>query len=79
MLYLYVYFVSSPYLLLFDDDRVRGTREKMILQVDLVRPIDGVRLVLGENFLSEFLLCFETVVIFYIIRLGFIMDFMFEL
>jgi len=79
MVYIYVYFVSSPYLLLFDDDRVRGTREKMILQVDLVRPIDGVRLVLGENFLSEFLLCFETVVIFYIIRLGFIMDFMFEL
>jgi len=31
-------------------------------------------------FLSEFLLCFGTVVIFYIIKLGFfVMDFMFQL
>ena len=30
-------FVSSPYLLVFGDDRVRGTREQMMLQVDLVR------------------------------------------
>ena len=37
-------FVSSPYLLVFGDDRVRGTREQMILQVDLVRPRDGVGL-----------------------------------
>ena len=29
--------VSSPYLLVFGDDRVRGTREHMMLQVDLVR------------------------------------------
>jgi len=35
-----VYYVSAPYLLLFGDDRVRGTREQMILQVDLVRPRD---------------------------------------
>ena len=47
-------FVSSPYLLVFDDDRVCGTREQMILQVDLGRPRDGAGLVLGEDFLSEF-------------------------
>jgi len=29
--------ISSPYLLVFGDDRVRGTREQMILQVVLVR------------------------------------------
>jgi len=43
----------------------------MILQVDLVRPRDGAGLVLGEDFLSKLLLCFGTVVIFYIIKLGF--------
>jgi len=33
MLYIYIYvcFVSSPYLLAFGDDRVRGTREQMML------------------------------------------------
>jgi len=31
------YSVSSPYLLVFGDDRVRGTREQSMLQVDLVR------------------------------------------
>ena len=43
--YTYVYFeyvyassFSSPYLLVFDNDRVRGTREQMMLQVELVRP-----------------------------------------
>jgi len=38
-IYIYVYCltVSSPYLLVFDDDRVCGTREQMMLQVDLVR------------------------------------------
>jgi len=38
MLYICVHLtVSSPYLLVFDDDHVRGTREQMMLQVDLVR------------------------------------------
>jgi len=36
-IYIYVYYVSSPYLLVFGDDRVCGTREQMMLQVDLVR------------------------------------------
>jgi len=39
--YIYVYSVSSPYLLMFGDDRVRGTREQMMLQVDLVGLSDG--------------------------------------
>jgi len=38
--YIYIYIcltVSSPYLLVFGDDRVRGTRKQMMMQVDLVR------------------------------------------
>jgi len=35
MIYMFVYMffltVSSPYLLVFDDDRVRGTREQIML------------------------------------------------
>jgi len=30
-LYLYVYSVNSPYLLVFGDDRIRGIREQMVL------------------------------------------------
>jgi len=34
---MYVNFTSSPYLLVFDDDCVRGTREqRMLIQVELV-------------------------------------------
>ena len=32
-----LYTVSSPYLLVFGDDRVRNTQEQMMLQVNLVR------------------------------------------
>jgi len=39
------YSISSPYLLVFGDDRVRGTREKSMLQVDLVRHRAGTGLV----------------------------------
>jgi len=47
----YVYYtVSSPYLLAFGDDRIRGTREQMMLQVDLVRYKAGAWASLG-NFL----------------------------
>jgi len=31
-----LYLLSSPYLLVIDDDRVRGTREQMMMQVVLV-------------------------------------------
>jgi len=34
---LIVYIVSSPYLLVFSDDRVIVTQEQMMLQVELVR------------------------------------------
>jgi len=37
--------VSSPYLLVFGDDRVHGTREQLMLQVDLVRHRAGAGLV----------------------------------
>ena len=40
---------------MFGDDRVRGTREQMLLQVDLVRPRDGAGLVLGEVFIRTFM------------------------
>ena len=40
-LYLIILIVSSPYLLVFGDDRVHCTREQMILQVDLVRRRSG--------------------------------------
>jgi len=39
------YLSSSPYLLVFGDDRVRGTHEQMLLQVELMRLSRGV----GEN------------------------------
>ena len=40
----YVDFISSPYLLLFGDDRVRGTREqRMLMQVVLVMLRRGAR------------------------------------
>jgi len=35
--YMITFIVSSSYLLVFGDDHVRGTREQMMLQVDLVR------------------------------------------
>jgi len=47
-IYIYIYSVSSPSLLVFGDARIRGIREKMMLQVDLVRRRAGVGLVLGD-------------------------------
>jgi len=41
------YLFSSPYLLVLGDDRVRGTCEQMILQVELVRLSRGVGASLG--------------------------------
>jgi len=58
LLYIYVYSVSSRYLLVFGDDRVRGIREQMILQVDLVRPRDGAGLVLREDFIRVLLIMY---------------------
>ena len=50
MYFIYVYFVSSPYLLVCDNDRIRGIREQMMLQVGLVRHRAGAGLDLGEGF-----------------------------
>jgi len=52
--FFFFYFVSSPYLLVFGDDRVYGTQEQMLLQVDLVRLSNGARKTYGNNFI-EFL------------------------
>jgi len=53
------YSISSPYLLLFGDNCVCGTREQSMLQVDLVRHRAGVGLVgrgLSQSFIFyEFL------------------------
>jgi len=38
---IHVYFVSSPYLFVCDDDNVRNICEQMMLQVDLIRLSDG--------------------------------------
>jgi len=41
-MYMYVWYIfcvssfSSPYLLVFGEDRVRGTREQVMMQVELV-------------------------------------------
>ena len=48
--------VSSPYLLVFSDDRVCGTCEQMMLQVDLVRLSSGAEASLGKEFIR--VLCF---------------------
>jgi len=47
----------------FGDGRIRGTRKQMLLQVDLVRPRGGARLVLGEDFIRTFMkfLCFQII------------------
>ena len=39
--------VSSPYLLVFGDDRVRGTREQVMMQVELVRLSCGEGMIMG--------------------------------
>ena len=57
-IYIYIYdclIVSSPYLLVFGDDRVCGTREQIMLQVNLVRHKAGAGLVWEKRI---FVLCF---------------------
>jgi len=39
--------VSSPYLLVFGDDRVLGTREQVMMQVELVRHSCGEGMIMG--------------------------------
>jgi len=47
------YLLSSPYLRVFGDDRVRGTREQMLLM-----QVAQVKLSRGEGFDLENFLCF---------------------
>jgi len=61
LLHIYVYSVSSPYLLIFGNDRVRGTRDQMMLQVDLVRRRVEVGLAWKFLFRVFFMLCFEMI------------------
>ena len=71
-IYIYVYFVSSPYLLVFGDDRVRDPREQMMLQVDLVRLSSRAGKTYGNSFIefyhlwfwNEDVIYYETVLIF---------------
>jgi len=48
---------SSPYLLVFGDDRVCGTREQVIMQVELVRLSCREGMIMGS-----FSLCFLYVI-----------------
>jgi len=53
-MYICCLIVSSPYMLVLGDDRVHGTWEKMMLQVDLVRHRAGVGASLGEVFIRAY-------------------------
>jgi len=57
-LYIYVIFLlSSPYLRVRGDDRVRGTREQMlVMQVALVQPSRREGIDLGNFYLYYFVL-----------------------
>jgi len=59
---MYVVFISSPYLLVFGDDHVRGTREqKMLMQVEPVMLSREWGFYWG-NFLYLLYLLLETIV-----------------
>jgi len=49
---------SSPYLLVFGDDHVRGTREQVIMQVELVRLSCWEGMIMG-SFSYVFFILFE--------------------
>jgi len=56
VVYMFTLSVSSPYLFVFGDDRVRGTREQMMLQMDLMRHKAGAGARLEKFY--QILLCF---------------------
>ena len=52
---MWFYLLSSPYLRVCDDDRVRGTREQMlVMQVALVQLSRGVGIDLGNFYMYLF-------------------------
>jgi len=50
-----VFIISSPDLLVFGDDHVRGTHEQMMLQADLVRHRAGAGLGWDKEFSQSFI------------------------
>jgi len=52
------YSISPPYLLVFDDDRIRSIREQMMLLVDLVKRRARAGLVWNKDFTEFYLICF---------------------
>ena len=53
-IFLYALSLSSPYLLVFGDDRVRGTREQVMIQVELVRLSYREGLIMGDFYVHVF-------------------------
>ena len=68
---MYVLIVSSPYLLVFGDDRVRGTREQVMMQVELVRLSYGEGLIMGIFLCSCF---FVTLFLIYDVKAHGLLD-----
>jgi len=60
-IFLCVSSVSSPYLLVFGDDRVRGTREQVMMQVELVRLNCGEGMIMGLYYYVLLILDFEMI------------------
>ena len=58
-----VFIISSPYLLVFGDDRVRGTREQIMLQVDLVRHRAEVGLDWDKEFFQSFIVLWFGIIL----------------
>jgi len=58
-IFLCVSTVSSPYLLVFGDDRVRGTCEQVMMQVELVRLSCGEGMIKGIFMFTFLLFSFE--------------------
>ena len=54
-IFLCVLTVSSPYLLMFGDDRIRGIREQVMMQVELVRLNCEEGMLMGIFFMLMFL------------------------
>jgi len=51
--------ISSPYMLVFGDDRILSTHKQGMLQVDLVRHRSGVGLVWDKEFHQSFYIFYD--------------------
>ena len=69
LIYIYVLCtINSPYLLVFGDDRVRGTWEQMMLQVDLMTHRARAWAISGIFYKVYYLMEFKDFVINWIIE-----------